>query len=382
MSHRAALAYHPDLLEYDFGPDHPLRPERITVGLDLLRRLRLWDEARQTIVPVPAEEAELTAVHAPEYVEAVRLGSDHPEARGLGRFGFGRLDNPPFIGMHRASALVAGASVAAIHAIMRGEIDHAFNPAGGLHHALRDRASGFCIYNDPALAAYVAATEYGARVLCIDLDSHHGDGVQWIFYDDPRILTVSFHESGRYLFPGTGGIEETGKGAGAGTAVNIPFMPGTQDNSWLEAVETIVPPLARSFGPDLVISAHGADTHLFDPLTHMALTTAAFESQARLVHSLAHEHTGGRWLALGSGGYDWLRVVPRSWAMVWSEMTGSDLPEEIPADWIERWQPHCREVLPSRFADVPHLSLPLAESDRIEQINAETVAVVMGRVAA
>jgi acetoin utilization protein AcuC len=260
-----------------------------------------------------------------------------------------RGDNPPFPDMHDAAASVAGGSISALRAVMRGEIDHAFNPAGGLHHAHRARASGFCIYNDPALAAAVAVHEFGARVLYVDFDCHHGDGVQWIFYTDPRVLTVSFHESGQFLFPSSGGVEEIGEGAGRGYSVNVPMQPFTRDASWQTAIERVLPDLAAHFRPDVIISAHGADTHAFDPLTHLELTTGSFAFQARLTHELAHSLADGRWLAVGSGGYDWRRVVPRSWAILWSEMSGRALPDELPEGWRERWT--AQEPIPSTFMD-------------------------------
>ena len=224
---------------------------------------------------------------------------------------------------------------------------------GGLHHARPDRAAGFCLYNDPALAIAAAVAEREARVLYVDLDVHHGDGVQACFEDDPRVLTVSFHESGHYLYPGTGDVLDLGRGAGRGTAVNVPFAPGTDDASWGAALEALLPPLAERFGPDLLVSQHGCDTHALDPLADLRLTTAAFEHQARLLHTLAHRHCGGRWLALGGGGYDVYRVVPRSWALLWAEMAGRPAPDEVPAGWRSRWGAESPHPLPTRLRDAP-----------------------------
>jgi acetoin utilization protein AcuC len=315
-------------------------------------------------------------VHSPEYIRAVEMASNGWFPAGeLRRFGFAHGgDNPPFLEMHQAAALVAGGSAEAIRAVMSGEIAHAFNPAGGLHHAVRDRASGFCIYDDPALAAAIAVEEFGARVLYVDFDCHHGDGVQWIFYDDPRVLTFSFHESGRYLFPGTGGVSELGEGAGRGFSLNVPFEPFTQDDSWMRSVRSVLPEVARRYRPDVVISAHGADTHVWDPLTHLSLTTRSFREQVQLTHDLAHELAGGRWLAVGSGGYDWRRVVPRSWAIVWSEMSGRPLPEELPAPWLRRWEGDAEEPMPAHFEDAETLARPTPRRDEIDHTNELTVS--------
>ena len=197
---------------------------------------------------------------------------------------------------------------------------------GGLHHAMPDRASGFCIYDDPALAI-ARARQAGRRVLYLDFDVHHGDGVQAIHADDPGVMTVSFHESGRYLFPGTGFVDELGLGAAAGTIVNVPFEPGTGEGPWWAAVESLVPALAAAFGPDLIVSQHGADGHAWDPLAHLRLTTTAMGRAARLVDAVAHRYAGGAWLSTGGGGYDAYRVVPRSWSLVWLAGAHRDAPD-------------------------------------------------------
>ena len=377
LAHVSAITHHPDFLLYDFGPQHPLRPERITAGLDLLEGAGIWRPETEALMPAPADRRELELVHDPAYVSVVEEASNGLVlGRELAWYGLASADNPPFPDMHYASALVTGGSSEATRQIMRGQLRHAFNPAGGLHHALRSRASGFCIYNDPAVAAAIARDEFGARVLYLDFDCHHGDGVQSLFYDDPSVLTVSFHESGRFLFPGTGEVVELGEGAGKGFSLNVPFVPFTQDDSWLEAAHTVVPPLAERFKPDVIISSHGADTHVWDPLTHLALTTRSFFEQAHLVHELAHRCAAGRWLAVGSGGYDWRRVVPRSWAIVWSEMTGRPLPEHVPETWRERWQAESLEPLPVRFADSLDLSAPVARAAEVRRLNRETVQAV------
>jgi acetoin utilization protein AcuC len=347
------LVFGPRSLDYDFGPSHPLTPRRFGPGIDLLAELG----AVPALEPEPAADDELLMCHTARYVEVVkrfsRLEADGPDGEaGIGRGG----DNPPFAGMHEAAAAVAGGSLMAMEAILRGDIEHAFHPGGGLHHAMPGRASGFCIYNDPALAIARARRD-GLRVFYVDLDVHHGDGVEAINADDPGVLTISFHESGRYLFPGTGFAHEVGEGSAAGTVVNVPLPPDTGDGAWLAAATSLVPELAAEFRPDIVVSQHGADSHLWDPLAHLRNTVTAMGAAARLVHDLAHEHAGGRWLATGGGGYDVYRVVPRTWSLVWLAAAHREVPGETPEAWRERWAGDAgrygQAPLPLTFDDPP-----------------------------
>jgi len=351
------LVFGPRSTSYDFGPDHPLTPRRFGPGIDLLRAVG----AEATLEPEPALDEELLVCHSADYVAAVRRLSadpDGPAAAGLRAFG----DTPAFPGMHEAAAAVAGGSLRAVEAILRGDVEHAYHPGGGLHHALHDRASGFCIYDDPALAIARARRD-GLRVLYLDFDVHHGDGVQALHWDDPGVMTVSIHESGRYLFPGTGFAGELGQGRAAGTSVNVPLEPFTGEQAWLDAVRSIVPPLAGAFGPDLIVSQHGADAHAWDPLAHLRVTTTAMGQAARLVDALAHRHASGRWLATGGGGYDVYRVVPRAWALTWLAGAHREVPAELPAPWRERWgakaEQHGQWPVPGRFEDEPNAGLPM-----------------------
>ncbi len=254
------LVFGPRSASYDFGPRHPLTPRRFGPGIDLLRTVG----AEPGLAPEPAADEDLLRCHERRYLDVVKRFSAAPfgeEPRaGIGEGG----DDPPFTGMHAAGAMVAGGSLRALEAVLRGDVEHAFHPGGGLHHAMPARASGFCIYNDPALAIALARRD-GLRVLYVDLDVHHGDGVQAIHWDDPGVLTLSFHESGRYLFPGTGGVGELGEGPAAGTSVNVPMEPGTGEGAWLAAVQTLLPELAAAFGPDVVVSQHGADFACLGP---------------------------------------------------------------------------------------------------------------------
>lgn len=376
-AHRAVLVHHSDFLTYDFGPQHPLRPERITAGLDLLGETGLWRPGSDDVHLRPLGRADLETVHAAAYIRTVEEASvGWIPSEELVRHGLGPGDTPAFPGMHEAATAISGGTVQAARDIAAGEVDHAFNPSGGWHHALRKRASGFCVYNDAAIAAAILTREHDMRVLYVDFDCHHGDGLQWLFYDDPRVLTISFHESGRFLFPGTGDVSEIGKGSGTGFAINVPMAPYTRDASWLEAVYSILPDATARFQPDVIISNHGADTHLWDPITHLALTTRAFAKQANLVHRLAHQYAAGRWLAVGSGGYEWRAVVPRSWAIIWAEMSDQILPEKMPAAWRERWDPNGGLPLMESLVDSDEVSSPTDHEAEIVAINRHVLAEV------
>ncbi len=317
-------------LDYDFGPLHPLTPRRFGPGIDLLREIG----AEDFLAPEPATRGQLERLHLAAYIDAMERFSADP---GLPpAWGIGPGDCPAFRGMHEASAAVAGGSLAAMQLILDGELGHAFHPGGGLHHAMAGRASGFCIYNDPALAIALAR-DAGHRVLYVDIDVHHGDGVEALFWDDPEVVTLSIHESGLTLFPGSGYVEERGAPEARGTAVNVPLMAGTGDGSWLAAVESIVPALADAFAPTILVTQHGCDSHALDPLAHLRLTTVAYRRAAVLLDTIAHRYTEGRWLATGGGGYDAYRVVPRAWALVWLAQAHREPPEGTPLRWRERW---------------------------------------------
>jgi acetoin utilization protein AcuC len=263
--------------------------------------------------------------------------------------------------MHEASAAIAGGSIQAVEQILAGEADHAFNPGGGLHHAMASRASGFCIYNDVALGV-AAARDAGHRVLYVDLDVHHGDGTQALFWTDPEVLTVSIHETGNTLFPGTGFVDETGGPGAEGTAVNIPLEPYSGDPSWWPIVESTVPELADAFQPTFLVTQHGCDSHAWDPLAHLRVTTAAYARAVKLLDEVAHEHCDGRWLATGGGGYDAYRVVPRSWSLVWLAQAHRDAPATTPAAWRDAWaaegERHDQSPPPEDFIDPPSVATP------------------------
>ena len=368
-----ALIWDDNLIRYDFGPDHPLKPIRVELTVALIRACGLTDTAGVLTLPRAAfTDDDLLRLHTEDYVEEVRRLSANPRAPHRGRYGLGSGDNPIFAGMHEASMEVCGASVAAAEAVWSGTVSHAFNPAGGLHHAMPDHAAGFCIYDDPAAAIDWLLRNGTERVAYVDVDTHHGDGVQEFFYDDPRVLTISLHESGRYLFPGTGFPNEIGEGDARGTSLNVPLPPATPGESWMDAFEAVVPPALDAFDADVLVTQLGCDTHVTDPLAHLALTTDDYALIAKRLHQLAHEHTGGRWVALGGGGYQIATVVPRAWTIYFAELTGQDLPHEVPWEWLNTCEERVRQRPPDTFLEGP----VRMTSDRRSAISREIASTV------
>ncbi|MDT0449055.1 acetoin utilization protein AcuC [Streptomyces hesseae] len=311
MSGHAQLMWDEAVTGYDFGPGHPMDPVRLALTMRLVEAFEL-DRAVRVVSAPPAGESTLRLVHRPDYIAAVREASADPKAADMS-YGLGTVDDPAFAGMHDAAALIAGQSVGAAEAVWGGEVSHAVNFAGGLHHAMPGAASGFCVYNDAALAI-ARLLELGAeRVAYVDVDVHHGDGVQAAFWEDPRVLTISLHEHPHTLFPRTGWPTETGAPDAEGSAVNVALPAGTGDAGWLRAFHAVVPELLAAFRPQVLVTQHGADTHFEDPLAHLAVSLDAQRHVAAACHELAHRHADGRWVALGGGGYAVADVVPRSW---------------------------------------------------------------------
>jgi acetoin utilization protein AcuC len=353
MSRSVVLPWDERLVGYDFGAGHPLNPVRVDLTVRLARALGLLDLPNVAVeVPEPADDERLATVHDPAYVAAVRRAGSDP-AHADGTHGLGTPDTPAFAGMHEASALVAGATLAAARAVWTGRAEHAVSVAGGLHHAMPDAASGFCVYNDPALAIAWLLEAGAGRVAYVDVDVHHGDGVERTFWDDPRVLTVSLHESGRYLFPGTGSPQDCGGTGAEGGAVNVALPPGTSDAGWLRAFHAVVPPLLAEFRPDVLVTQHGCDSHVLDPLAHLALTVDAQRASYAALHDLAHRFAGGRWVATGGGGYELVDVVPRAWAHLIAEAAGRPVPPQTAVP--EEWRAHVLERLgvpgPARMTD-------------------------------
>jgi len=350
-----AFVFDPELARFQLAPDHPFKPVRYELARTLLLAAGALDPA-EVVAPAAIGDDDLRTVHDERYVAVVRAASapaTRPSDPELQRHGLATADNPVFDRMHELVRGVVAATVTAVDLVATGRALRAASLAGGLHHALRDRASGFCVYNDLAVAIRRAVDRHGLRVAYVDVDAHHGDGVQWLFYDEPRVLTVSLHESGRYLFPGTGFTYETGNGAGRGTAVNMPLEPFTDDDSFAESFDAVVPRALRRFAPDLIVAQAGADMHHRDPLADLALTLRGMRyAYARLVE-LADELTGGRLVLTGGGGYDAYRTVPRAWAWAWAALAGRELPAAVPPAWREEWGPRLGVELPARFDDEP-----------------------------
>ena len=342
MADSVRIVWTPALLGYDFGPGHPMSPLRLKLTMDLAQALGLLDAPGVRVVGVaPASVEELLTVHGATYVAAVQAAA-HTGAPDPAH-GLGTEDDPVFAGMHEAAARIVAGSLAGAAAVWTGAAAHAVNITGGMHHAMPDAASGFCVYNDAAVAIRRLLTDGAERVAYVDVDAHHGDGVERIFWDEPRVLTVSVHESGRTLFPGTGHAAETGGPGAQGTAVNLPLPAGTGDAGWLRAVSAVVPAAVRAFAPDVVVSQHGCDAHAADPLANLKVSVDAQRRVAEIVHALAHEVAGGRWLALGGGGYAVVEVVPRAWTNLIA-IAGHitlDPATPLPAGWRsdvqERW---------------------------------------------
>jgi len=338
-------------LAYDFG-DHPLNPVRLDLTVRLARELGVLDHLDIT-PPTPAGEDQLLTVHDARYLDAVRTASADPSFRG---FGLGTDDDPVFPGMYEASALVAGGSANAALRLWKGEVDHAVNIAGGLHHAMAGYASGFCIFNDVVLGIRTLLAAGATKIAYVDIDVHHGDGVQAAFYDDPRVLTVSIHQDPRTLFPGTGMPSEVGSGAAEGTAVNLALPPGTDDAGWLRAFRAVVPSAVRAFAPDVLVTQCGCDTHHEDPLANLELTIDGQRTAITELHRLAHDVAAGKWLAFGGGGYGLVRCVPRTWtnllAIAANRPIDPDTP--IPPGWAEHVRARgYRGELPTTMGERP-----------------------------
>ncbi|MBQ0997101.1 acetoin utilization protein AcuC [Streptomyces nigra] len=349
MSGRAQLMWDQAVTGYDFGRDHPMDPVRLGLTRKLVEAFEL-DRHMDVVAAQPAGDSTLRLVHREDYIAAVKAASADPRAADQS-YGLGTLDDPAFAGMHEVSALIAGQSVGAAEAVWRGSALHAVNFAGGLHHAMPAGASGFCIYNDAALAI-ARLLELGAeRVAYVDVDVHHGDGVQAAFWEDPRVLTISLHEHPATLFPQTGWPQETG--AAEGSAVNVALPAGTGDEGWLRAFHAVVPELLADFRPQVLVTQHGADTHFEDPLAHLAVSLDAQRAVQVSCHDLAHEYADGRWIALGGGGYAVVEVVPRSWTHLVAIAAGRPIEPTtpIPESWRQEVYARTRQLGPARMTD-------------------------------
>ncbi|MGJ9413298.1 acetoin utilization protein AcuC [Aeromicrobium sp. CF4.19] len=347
MPERACLVFDDRLTAYNFGQTHPMAPVRVELTMALARGLGVLDHL-DVVGADPCTDEELLAVHTSGYVERVRKLSSHP-THADPSIGLGTEDNPVFAGMHEASTLIAGATVEAARRVWTGENRRAVNIAGGLHHAMPGQASGFCIYNDIGVAIAWLLANGAQKVAYVDVDAHHGDGVQQMFYDDPRVLTISVHEGPQSLFPGTGWSTETGGPGAEGSAVNVALPPGTSDAGWLRAFHAVVPQVLREFQPDVLITQHGCDSHMDDPLTNLMLSVDGQLATYKALRDLAEEVAGGRWVVTGGGGYAVTDVVPRAWTHLLAVVADVDVDPATatPDDWRA-------EVHRLRGTDPPH----------------------------
>ncbi len=344
----AALVYDPAMESYRFGESHPMKPERFSLAVDLIRAWGLTDpmsspvpatSPAEELRPVPACDDEITLAHDPALVAAVRAAGG---AGGIGpgdtpAFGIGPGDTPAFPEMHEAAALVVGGTILALDTVLGGRTTRAFNPAGGMHHAHRDRVAGFCIYNDCVVAIRHALHASAAlRVAYVDIDAHHGDGVEEAFRAHPGVLTLSVHESGQYLYPGTGSTREIGSDAGLGFTLNAPMPPYAGDECYRIVLSQVIAPALRTFAPDVIVLQGGADTHRDDPLTHLDLTVAGYVDLIAGILALSDELCGGRLCMTGGGGYEYRSAVPRMWASAFAVLNGAEIPPILPQTWLSR----------------------------------------------
>lgn len=384
MSGKALYFMHEEALRYRFNADHPFDQQRLAMTHDLLEYAEAIDEVAVIRLQTQASDTErwLPLIHRADYIDAVKHLSDpNPSTEWVARaaqYGLHTEDTPYFTGMHTAACSIVAGSIAACEAVMSGKSQHALHLGGGLHHAFGDKGAGFCVYNDAAVAIAWLQQTYQARVLYVDTDVHHGDGVQWCFYTNPDVFTYSIHETGKFLFPGTGFVHERGGGEGFGACVNVPLEPYTEDESWLECFTETVQSAAAAFKPDIIISQHGCDAHALDPLSHMHCSTRIYSEMPRIIHRLAHQYCDGKWVAVGGGGYDIWRVVPRAWSMLWLEMSEHPLahslqnhPQQpLPQQWLSKWSMQSPVPLPHTWHDDATEWAPMPRRSIIEDRNA------------
>lgn len=330
MTGITAFIYHKNYLKYQFGPAHPFQPMREKKTFDLLKKLEVFNKKAKYFKPKSASEKQLLLVHSKEYVEFVKRMSKV----GKGFLDYG--DTPATKGIYEGTCSRVGGSLLATDLIMKGKALHAFNPGGGLHHAKVDRASGFCVFNDIAITVRYLQKKYGLkRIAIIDIDGHHGDGTQEIFYFEP-ILKISFHRIG--IFPNTGFTNEIGEGKGKGYSVNIPLPTGTYGEAYLYAFNEIISRLIEKYKPEILINQFGVDAHWEDPLVGLALTTKSYEELAKLMHKLAHEFCKGRYLILGGGGYNIPNVI-KCWAIMFLTVSGVKIERKSYEELFDKFEP-------------------------------------------
>lgn len=349
-----ALVYEPALADYRFTAYHPMKPERFTLAVELMRAWGLLaedsgpssaapssatiapDASTRALVltPAPATTRDLQLFHSVAYISAVQAASANP-LREAPEMGLGDGDTPTFLGVHEAASLAVGATMLALDSVVDGTVDRAFNPAGGLHHAHRSRASGFCVYNDCAIAIQRATRVHeGLRVAYVDIDAHHGDGVEAAFSARRDVLTLSVHESGRFLFPGTGETDDIGTNDGVGYTLNVPLPIGADPACYELVFHEIIRPALQTFHPDVIVLQGGADSHITDPLTHLSQTVRGHVDLVKHIVDSAENLCDGRIVVVGGGGYQPFSIVPQTWAATMAVLLDREVPAELPDEWV------------------------------------------------
>jgi len=362
----ATLLFHDRYLDYDFGPEHPFSPTRQEMVVSLLDAL---GHPIEPVEPPVATREDVRRVHSEAFVSKVEAASDGRPPPQAWDYGLNTGDVPVFENMDAATRGLVGGTLHGARLVAEEEALRVLQLGGGLHHAHEGRASGFCVYNDLSVAIDYLRDQ-DLRVAYVDIDVHHGDGVQFLHYDDPGVLTISLHETGRYLFPGSGDVDETGEGAGRGTAVNVPLAPHTESDSYREAFDQVVPQALSRFGPDVLVVQCGADAHFKDPLADLLLTSQAYEALFRSLLDLADEHTAGRLLCSLGGGYH-LDAVSRVWSLLALVVQEMSLPESVPEDWRTHWSGRVDGDLSPTFHD-PDRSFDVSRRTAIADQNRET----------
>lgn len=370
MTKQAGFIYTPKFLDYQFSEDHPFNHQRVLLTKELLEAQSTLTAA-DLITPRIATDEEIALFHDTAYIEAVkRAGNGTLKTERGQEYGLGTEDTPIFPDMHQASCQLVGGTLTAVEKILNGDYQKVANIGGGLHHGFQRKASGFCIYNDCAIAIKYLREKEDLKVLYVDTDAHHGDGVQSAFYDDPNVCTFSIHETGRYLFPGTGNVNERGIKSGHGYSFNLPIDAFTEDDSFLELYETALRKIAAFFKPDIIVSQNGADSHCLDPLTHLCGTMRSFEKIPQIASEIADMYCDGKWLAVGGGGYDMWRVVPRAWGQVWNVMkTGSPCHGALPEKWMTKWSSQSPVALPLNWEDGADMQPNIPRREEITEKN-------------
>jgi len=370
------LIYHPDYKKYDLGQDHPFDPRRAEMVLDLLKELGCL---KQIVKPEKLIPQDLYEIHDKDYVNAIESVSDGKTIPNIEDYGLGTLDNPVVPGMAEGARLQAGGTVLGAELLIQNKANKVLQMGGGFHHARKNTAEGFCIYSDLALAIKKMINQ-GWHVVYLDLDVHHGDGVQEIFYSEENVMTISLHESGEYLFPGTGWIYELGKGMGRSLKLNIPLEPFTEGSSYLEVFNGVVAPALSWFKPDALVVQTGADAHFSDPLADLMLNTQDFEKIYRKVIELGNRYCQRRILFTFGGGYS-LTATPRIWAILYFLLFNLELPVELPENWRKRWGEKIGKQLPRFLHDPNPAFAPIPKKDEITIHNRELIQRILDIVA-